>query len=399
MRKNGSGASKPKPKKKNRLIRVVAVFLGLIIGIFGFLLWYKHHLFSKIAMPTSDVTVLDENGNKIDFGKLNTDIRNDLPKFDEGVKNFLLIGVDSRTKELPKDGKALSDVIMVMSIDSKKGTMKLMSIARDSYAYVPGFESKPRKINAAMSLGGPDTLMATVMDTLQIDIDGYAYINFYNMIDVIDAVGGVTVNVTSDELTHQAGLNDNLASINKGEGLPADKDRVTQTGDVVLNGRQAVAYARIRHVDNDYYRSARQVEVLNSLMSSFMKLSKLDKANCLGTIIESELIKTNISEKDITKYALEIVPSLDNPEIQYLSLPLQHLEGLNDAQFTGSFFNGGNFGNEWSIRNNWNATIPYVQDYFYGERKEFERVQDIPNAPTDDQCPKDVKVEDFIQHK
>ena len=74
---------------------------------------------------------------------------------DTPVKNFLLIGIDSRSSKYSKDGKGdRSDVIVVMSIDSNKGTIKLVSIARDSYAYFPGY-SKPHKINAAMSYGGP----------------------------------------------------------------------------------------------------------------------------------------------------------------------------------------------------------------------------------------------------
>ena len=302
---------------------------------------------------------------------------------DDSIHNFLLIGIDSRSRSYQSDGKGgLADVIMIMSIDSSTGSIKLVSVARDSYAYVPGYKN-PMKINAAMSQGGPDLLQLTIENTLRISIDGYAYVNFINMAGVIDAVGGVYIDVTSSELYSPAGLNDNLAEINSIAGYDSDFQQVNQTGYIWVNGRQAVAYARIRHVGNgDYERSQRQVEVLRSLMSQFMGMSAAKKATCLPDILG--MLRTNIDKESIEEYALDFLPSLKNAHIEYLQLPLE------------GFFNSGMYGDEWSIRNNWNMTIPYVQMFFYGETTDFDPVDEIPSAPSNDNCPTDFDLEAHI---
>ena len=102
------------------------------------------------------------------------------------------------------------------------------------------------------------------------------------------------------------------------------------------------------------------------------------KAGCIDDILS--LVATNIPEEDITKYAFDFLPSVKNLNMQYFQLPLE------------GFFNGGMYGNEWSIRNNWNMTIPYVQEFLYEERKEFDRVDEIPSAPSDENCPQDFDV-------
>ena len=156
-----------------------------------------------------------------------------------------------------------------------------------------------------------------------------------------------------------------------------------QTGYIWLNGRQAVAYARIRKIDTDYKRSERQVEVLRSLLSQFLNLSLTGKMAAMDDILG--MISTNISPDEITDYAIEFLPSLRNVEIQYLQLPIQ------------GCFNSGMYGGEWSIRPNWNAEIPYVQEFFYGEVTEFDPVEDIPSSPALENCPTDLVIEDLLR--
>ena len=246
----------------------------------------------------------------------------------------------------------------------------MISIARDSYAYVPGY-SNPMKINAAMAYGGPELLEATIEGCLRLDIDGYAFVNFYNLANVIDSVGGVVVNLTSSEVYADHGLNMCLDEL----GYSCF---VNQTGDVLLNGPQAVAYGRVRYVGNgDYERSERQVEVLRSLFDRFMDLSAIDKLGAVDDILE--MVSTNIPKTEIVGYVVDFLPALDDPSIQYMQLPI-----TGDGQ---TCFNSGMYGGEWSIRANWNAQIPFVQEFFYGEQVDFDPVQDIPSSPSLDSCP------------
>lgn len=378
-----------KRKKKNNIKRrvilgVIAGIVGIIVGIVCSIFYYKNYLLNKITYEDSSVyeTFIDENGEVRNVAEFVHEPEHEIIQNDD-IHNFLLIGIDSRSSGYSSTGKGgLADVIMVLSVDNDKGTIKMISIARDDYAYVPGY-TRPMKINAAMSLAGPEVLKLTVENMLRIQIDGYAYVNFSNMAYVIDAVGGVYCNVSPGELSAEGGLNWNLAEINNLYGRPSDYQAVGSTGTIWLNGIQAVAYARIRKIDSDYGRSERQVEVLRSLLNQFMALGVSGKAAALDNILEH--IVTNIPKDKIQDYALEFLPSLTNARIEYMQLPIR------------GCFNQGTYGGEWSIRPNWNAEIPYVQQFFYGETREFDPVDDIPSSPALNNCPDDLKIEDLLK--
>ncbi len=385
--RNVDGAS---PKKKGKALKIVitvlAVVLGLAIGAGAFVFWYTRQLLDNITYvttPSEDVTIVDESGNTVNLDSIRqTTVYEPIDTADD-IHNFLLIGIDSRSRNYNESGTGgLSDVTMVMSVNSTQGTIRLISIARDCYVHVPGY-SYAMKINAAMSRGGPDVLCATVEDTLRINIDGWAYVNFYHMAEIIDAVGGVYCDVTSSELNSEGGLNWNLAEVNNIMGLPASQDAVTNTGYIWLNGRQAVAYARIRKIDSDYRRSERQVEVLRSLMDQFIAMSPTGKASALPVILGA--ITTNIPPDQIQEYAFNFLPSVANISIEYMQLPIE-----------GCFYSG-MYGDEWSIRPNWNAMIPYVQEFFYGETTDFDPVPDISNSPSIESCPSDLDIDDLLR--
>ena len=375
--------AKRKVKKLNHLklrliFGTVAALLGVVIGLALFGVWYKEYLLNQITYETSTpnevATIVDEYGDTVVLGDLTESTQFSIYQ-DEPVKNFLLIGIDSRSKKYSNDGKGdRSDVIVVMSVDSNKGTIKLVSIARDSYAYFPGY-SKPHKINAAMSYGGPALLQATVENCLRIKIDGYAYVNFSHMAQIIDAVGGVYVNMTSGE---KKVANQYIRELSKSAAL------ITDTGDGTwLNGTQAVAYARVRYVGNgDYERMERQIEVLRSLMTQYMKLSATKKLACMDDVLGA--IVTNIDKKDIERYAFDFLPSLKKAEMQYIQLPID------------GCVNQGTYGGEWSMRVNWNAMIPYIQEFFYGEKYEFDPVKIPPKAPELSNCKTDIPLEKLI---
>ena len=381
---NEAGASGKKGKGGRIALTVVAVILGLALGIGLFAKWYTVRLLSNITYVTnSEATFVDEEGNTVNVDDVRQTTIYEPIDTSDNIHNFLLIGIDSRSRNYNETGTGgLSDVTMVMSVNSTQGTIKLISIARDCYVHVPGY-SNPMKINAAMSLGGPDVLCATVEDALRISIDGWAYVNFYHMAEIIDAVGGVYCDVSSSELNSEGGLNWNLAEVNNLTGLPASTDAVTNTGYIWLNGRQAVAYARIRKIDSDYKRSERQVEVLRSLMNQFISLSTTGKLSAMDDILSA--ITTNIPMQDIQNYALNFLPSVNNIEIQYMQLPIE-----------GCFYSG-MFGDEWSIRPNWNGMIPYVQEFFYGETTQFDPVPDINNSPALSNCPTDLNIDDLLR--
>ena len=360
------------------ILGIFAGLLGLVVGVVCFGFWYKEYLLNQITYetktPDAVITIVNEQGETVPLAEVTETTKYEVIR-EEPIKNFLLIGIDSRANSYNSSGTGdRSDVICVMSVDMNKGTIKLLSIQRDSYAYFPGY-SNPHKINAAMAYGGPDLLQATVESCLRIKIDGYAYVNFSHMAQIIDAVGGVYVNMTAGEKNV---ANDYIKRMNSNAAL------IQSTGkDTWLNGIQAVGYARVRYVGNgDYERMERQIEVLRSVMSQYMKLSATGKLAAMDDVLGA--VVTNIDKADIERLGLEFLPSLQNAEMQYIQLPI---EGC---------YNAGMYGDEWSVRINWNAIVPYVQLYFYGKTTDFDEVQVPKHVPSLENCATDIPLENLI---
>ena len=179
--------------------------------------------------------------------------------------NLALFAVDRR-----QDGdKANSDVIMVISVDQQSGKIKMSSIMRDTYVNIPGHGMD--KINAAYALGGPQLAIKTINRNFDLDIKDYVNVDFYSAAKIVDALGGVEVNVKQPELSY---LNNYLNEVAIYEKVPAVP--VKNAGLQTLSGRQAVAYTRIRGVGNgDYERTERQRSVLVALFNK-MKASGPD---------------------------------------------------------------------------------------------------------------------------
>lgn len=364
-------------KKYRVIFGVIAALVGVLVGVVCFGVWYKNYLLSKITYQTTEpdavITIVNERGETVPLHAVTQTTRYEYIQA-EPVKNYLLIGIDSRSKYYNDSGTGeRSDVICVLSIDKTNGTMKLVSIPRDAYALFPGYEHF-YKINASMSWNGPDLLLETVESILRIDIEGYAYVNFAHMADIVDAVGGVYANVTPGE------ANDANGSIQQ----VGSSDFIYDYGDGVwLSGVQAVAYARIRHVGNGTYeREERQTEILRSILDQFMNLSTSGKMHAIEVVLES--IVTDIDQDEIEKLALEYLPTLVDPEIQYLQLPID------------STYNSGMYGDEWSMRINWNANVPYVQEFLYGTTTAFDEVPIPRYAPDLDDCYTDIPLEDLV---
>lgn len=368
---------KPWTKKRVFLkifLPIILVLLVLLGGVYGVYRWYKSYLFSQIEFipKEENPTFVNDQGSVVSLSDYTSETQLPLVE-EEHIHNFLLIGIDSRSKNYTKDGSGnLADVIMVMSVDDSKGTVKLVTVQRDLYAYFPGYKN-PQKINAAMTYGGPVMLSEVVSNHLRLKLDGFAFVNFYHMEQVIDAVGGIDIHVTKNEVfTAEGGLNALLREQNHILGVPDDTYVLSEYGDLHLNGRQAVAYSRIRKVGNgDYGRSQRQINVLNQLLHKYTHMGKKAQISALDDILK--MIATDIEPDEIEKYAFDFLPKIADLKLETLSVPI---EGCYKEGTFSDFRKG-----EWSIRADWNAMIPSVQEFLYGETFEVDKVREIPGAP------------------
>ena len=200
----------------------------------------------------------------------------------KGYMNIALFGVDAKNEnELYKSSR--SDSMMIASVNMDTGDIKLVSVYRDTYLNI-GTDSY-QKCNAAYSKGGAEQAIKMMNMNLDMDITDFVTVGYTGLTKVIDALGGVYIEVEENEIKH---LNNYQISIvgktTDGKTYTAtegkDYTAVTSAGYQKLNGLQATAYCRIRYIGNDFMRAERQREVIKAIeeqakKADFATLSKI----------------------------------------------------------------------------------------------------------------------------
>ena len=229
------------------------------------------------------------------------------PNLPDNVVNILLVGVDTRSTTLD-DGLQHGDVQIILSINKDTGSVKLISILRDLYVTIPGYKNKNR-INVAYARGGGQLAMRTVNKNFELNIESYVTINFYGLASIIDAIGGVDVDLTKAEAK---AINTYLKKHPpKYDNQDKEYERVpleAVAGVQHLDGVQAVMYARTRSVDNDFGRTARQRHLLDLLLRKIMQDMTVDK---FMTLMETSLpyVQTNVNASTMLNLGLSVLNS------------------------------------------------------------------------------------------
>ena len=229
----------------------------------------------------------------------------DSSKKNKGVSNILLIGSDSKNF----DNVGRSDAMMILTIDDKNKSIKLTSLVRDTLVNIPGYGYE--KLTHAYAYGGAKLLLDTIEQNFKISIKDYAAVNFNSFIDLVDVLGGVEVNVKEKEIDH---LNDVIVnSFNTSNKEAEEPQFIRSDGKQLLNGYQALAYARIRKIDSIYERDTRQREVLKSIADKLVELPITNYPKVIKKILPyvdvnismSKLINLAITSKEIYNYELK----------------------------------------------------------------------------------------------
>lgn len=260
--------------KKVCLIISTIIVLLAIIGVIAFNL-----VFSKM--------------NKVKLDSNNLSINSELNQY-KNIKNIALFGVDAT-----EDGVGRSDSIMILTIDGKHQSIKISSIIRDSYVTIPGRPGKD-KINHAYAFGGPELAIKTLNENFNLNITDFATVNFSSLPKLIDAVGGITIDISSEELTAIKSPLDQLNRLNK-----TNSPHLTRTGKQVLDGTQALAYSRIRYASGgDFERSHRHRIILTALFDKFKSLSIGDYPRVVNELLP--LVDTSMGATDIISLAMTV---------------------------------------------------------------------------------------------
>ncbi|MCQ2471792.1 MAG: LCP family protein [Clostridia bacterium] len=243
---------------------------------------------------------------KVQSAELQADYSVDLKRSDD-VLNILLIGLDKAD-----GGVSRSDSMMLLSIDKSTRTLKLTSFLRDMWVKIPGYYNA--KLNAAYAYGGAQLTVDTIESNFNIDIDHFVLVDFDMFEQIIDSLGGVTVDITEREA----------------EFLRTHTRVKVPAGENTLNGEYALIYSRIRKLDSDFYRTQRQRKVMTSIINKAKRSNPITLVNMVSDIMP--LITTDINRSELTGLAFSA--------LKYIRYDIDQLQVPADGTYSSQMISG-----------------------------------------------------------
>ena len=300
-------------------ITVIVLIIFLVpIGLLGILI-NKSQRSEKIYTKTENIEEIINNEKYI---------------------NVALFGLDKRSE----NEKARSDSIIIANINFEEKKINVVSILRDTLVDIEGYGSE--KLNHAYAYGGAPLALKTINSNFDLNIDKYVAVDFFSLAKTIDIIGGVDIEIKDYEGNQ---INNNLVEINNIEGLPKGTDYIKGYGLKTLNGRQAVAYSRIRKEGNgDYERTQRQRKVLMQLIRKVQGQTSEKKFE-IGTEIMGQ-VNTNLSMEYIKNITSRILYD-DEFEINQYRVP-------QEGTFKSEISNG-----TWVINADMDKNIKLLRSY------------------------------------
>lgn len=261
------------------IVLILIILLGIAAGV-GF--WYVNDKLGKL--------------NYVDISSDEIEMNEGIDSLMNGYRTIAIFGVDSRSNELVKGTR--SDCIILATIDEKTKEVKLTSVYRDTYLEITGRSLD--KVTHAYAYGGAALAMSTLNTNLDLNITEFVTVNFESVVDIVNAVGGVSINVTSEELKYINGYIDEINRVTS-----SSASHVTKAGTQNLNGVQALAYGRIRYTaGGDYKRTERMRDILMAVVNKAKKMSITQLNSLADTLLPK--VYTNINSSEI----LSLIPQL-----------------------------------------------------------------------------------------
>ena len=300
------------------------------------------------------------------------------PFSDEDVLNILLIGTDERTEavndadafthlnqldgtedttEFSEDARA--DTLILVSLNIRDHTIRLVSIERGTGVPIllDGYEGEYDWITHTFRYGGAKLAMDTVEDCFNVQVDHYVRVNFNSFVQIVDAVGGVDIEIT--ELEAKA-LN---------WEVPSNSMLIVNKVEPGLNhfdGYTALQYARLRKIDNDWKRIERQRTVIKAVLDQVKNASVVELDNLLNTVLP--LVQTNFTKSEITALLVQL-PGFLGAEVEQMSMPLQGTYGVRTGM-----------DNRLMYDPDWAVNIKALQDFLYNGKTAEEVIAATPET-------------------
>ena len=269
-------------RKKKKHITFVIEILVLVLLAAGLFVAAKVGKIKRTDVSKGDIVI----NNDVDL---------------KGYTNIALFGVDSREGSLDKD--AHSDAILVASINNETKDVKLVSVYRDTY--LDNTNGEFRKATECYYFGGPSRAISMLNKNLDLDITDFVTVDFTAVADVVDALGGIDIDVQEDEIVHLNNYQVEGSQVTGKEIVP-----VEYAGLQTLNGLQALSYCRIRYTEgSDFKRTERQRTVLQKILEKAKSADLLTLNSLIDKVAGNMMTSLNNTEllslvKDVASYNL-----------------------------------------------------------------------------------------------
>ena len=290
---------KKKISKTKKVLLIIFLIISLLIT--GAICTINYFT-SKIDRVEIDRNVVTETGKEP-------------AKEDENIISIALFGTDFTENEKYGNLYGASDATMILGIDTKNNKLKLFSLMRDLYLDLPDGSGNKQNLNYTMAYGGPELILKTINYNFNLKVDKFIHVSLRTLPTIIDKLGGIQLDITSDELNY---INGYIKNIDKQNGTSTPS--LTSSGLQTLNGTQAAAYCRIRYTEGkDFKRTERQRAVLNALFEKFKNTSITDLTSIMKDILP--LVSTNLTNSEIISIATKVL-SMGSPTIEQSRFPL-----------------------------------------------------------------------------
>lgn len=271
-----------KSKKKKIIISIICVLLIILIGLITTICLFIKNKLDKI--------------NYVDIDEEQVEINEGISEQLQGYRTIAILGIDARADDYGTGNR--SDCIILAILNQGTKEINLVSVYRDTYLKISrrGLD----KVTHAYAFGGPELALSTLNTNLDLDIKEFVTVNFDSVVDCVDALGGIELDITREEIRY---INTYVHELSKVTGKSAED--VTTPGIQHVNGIQAVAYARIRYtVGGDYKRTERMRTVIEKMFEKAKTLNVTELNKVVDTMLPE--VYTNINSKEI----LSILPDI-----------------------------------------------------------------------------------------
>lgn len=304
-------------RSKHKLRHTILFLIAAVLIIISFFIWYTIYNTKSVIDRSYAGAGLTKSRNVSSVIKSGRPI------------SVLLYGTD--TGELGRTYRGRTDSMMLLLINPKNQKTTMISLPRDAMVSIVGYEDTfPQKLNAAYAYGSTATSIKTVEALLNIPVDYYALVNMGGLANMVDQVGGISVNspidfTYSQETAHDYGPNLYRFHKNSNHYEHSDDNGETWSASKTrMNGDAALAFSRMRYddPDGDYGRQKRQRVVLEGLIKKSASISTLLNDKFLSTI--SKNVRTDLTFGDMTTMASKYINAKND-------IVTEHLQGVGTS--------------------------------------------------------------------